>query len=359
MGYEIDFLPVGQGEKSGDAIAIRYGNLSGSRAEQTVIVIDGGTLDSGERLVKHVQEHYGTDVVNLQVSTHPDVDHVSGSRVVLENLQVKRLWMPRPWNHAGKIREAFADGRITNDSLSKRIQEALGTAYELEEMAIRQGIPISEPFSDGAANSQFPGLWVLGPSSDYYRELLPQFDKTPLAKSLSESLFGRVAEAVKSVAEGWNIETLAEPPETRPENNSSAILLLQVDGRRLLFTADAGVPALERAAGFAEHNGVNLQTCVFQQIPHHGSRRNVGPSILNRIVGPIGAASGSKTVFVSASAGGAPKHPARKVTNAYLRRGANVVATQGSAIWHRSSDAPARWGYGPATPVPFYPEVDE
>jgi hypothetical protein len=27
IGYEIDFLPVGEGEKSGDAIALRWGNL--------------------------------------------------------------------------------------------------------------------------------------------------------------------------------------------------------------------------------------------------------------------------------------------------------------------------------------------
>ena len=29
MGYEIDYTAVGNGEKSGDAIAFRYGNLIG------------------------------------------------------------------------------------------------------------------------------------------------------------------------------------------------------------------------------------------------------------------------------------------------------------------------------------------
>ena len=43
MGYEIDFLPVG--DKSGDAIALRYGNLFGQRTEQTVVVVDGGSED--------------------------------------------------------------------------------------------------------------------------------------------------------------------------------------------------------------------------------------------------------------------------------------------------------------------------
>jgi hypothetical protein len=47
--YEIDFLPVGDGARSGDAIALRYGNLEGTRAEQTVVVIDGGFTDDGRR----------------------------------------------------------------------------------------------------------------------------------------------------------------------------------------------------------------------------------------------------------------------------------------------------------------------
>ena len=51
MAYEIDFLPVGDGSKSGDAIALRYGNLTDS-SQQTVVIIDGGYSDDGEALVE-------------------------------------------------------------------------------------------------------------------------------------------------------------------------------------------------------------------------------------------------------------------------------------------------------------------
>lgn len=358
MGYEIDFMPVGDGERGGDAIALRYGNLHGSRNEQTVIIIDGGNKDSGQKLVEFLDERYGTDVVDLVVCTHPDSDHSSGLSVVLEQLDVKRLWMHRPWKHAGKISDAFVDGDITNDDLSELLQESLTHARTLEQLAIAKGIPISEPFSDDTSSTRFPEITVLGPSREYYRELLPEFGDMPLTKSVS-GVFVRLTESIKAVAENWNWETLAEPVEgTRAENNSSAILLLQVDGRNLLFTGDAGVPALGQAADFACDEGVDLKSCVFQQIPHHGSKRNVGPSILNRIVGPIGMTNGSKTVFVSVPKEGEPKHPAKKVTNAYARRGANVVATKGNAICHNHEGA-GRWGYGPATPVPFYNEVED
>jgi hypothetical protein len=73
MGYEIDFLPVGDGSKSGDAIALRYGNLaSGDPNQQMVIVIDGGYTDDGEALVELIKTHYNTDYVDVVVSTHPD-----------------------------------------------------------------------------------------------------------------------------------------------------------------------------------------------------------------------------------------------------------------------------------------------
>ena len=54
------------------------------------MVIDGGTLDSGERLVNHIKTRTGPAGSHLVVSTHPDGDHSSGLTVVLEELEVER-----------------------------------------------------------------------------------------------------------------------------------------------------------------------------------------------------------------------------------------------------------------------------
>ena len=60
---EIDFMPVGDGEKSGDAIALRFGLYAdGIWKNQKVFIIDGGDLASGEALVKHVKEIYKTTI---------------------------------------------------------------------------------------------------------------------------------------------------------------------------------------------------------------------------------------------------------------------------------------------------------
>jgi len=86
MGFEVDFLAVGEGEKSGDAIVVRWGDLAGQRAEQKVLIIDGGTLEAGKNLVNHVQNYYGTTYVDAVLCTHPDIDHACGLKVVLEEL---------------------------------------------------------------------------------------------------------------------------------------------------------------------------------------------------------------------------------------------------------------------------------
>ena len=51
MGYEVDFIGVGEQSKSGDAIALRWGNLAGDRSEQRVVIIDGGFKESGTSVV--------------------------------------------------------------------------------------------------------------------------------------------------------------------------------------------------------------------------------------------------------------------------------------------------------------------
>jgi glyoxylase-like metal-dependent hydrolase (beta-lactamase superfamily II) len=96
MGFEAEYLPVGNGEKSGDAILVRFGNLHGNRDEFKIAVIDGGTLDSGQTIVNHILEHYGTDNVDYVFSTHLDIDHISGLRIVIEKMNVSYLFTHRP-----------------------------------------------------------------------------------------------------------------------------------------------------------------------------------------------------------------------------------------------------------------------
>jgi beta-lactamase superfamily II metal-dependent hydrolase len=353
MQWEADFLPVGDGERSGDAMALRYAeNLAGPPENQTVVVIDGGTKESGQKLVEHVRTHYRTNRVNLVISTHPDADHVSGLTEVLEQMNVGMLLMHRPWEHAAEVKDLFKSGKLTVGTLEDKLEKALQGAKDLEDLAKKKNIEVVEPFA--GVGTQTGSLLVLGPTRDYYQSLLPDFRRTPAAKVEKPTFLGTIAkaaaEAVKWIAETMTLETLKDDGETAAENNSSVILLATFGEDRILFTGDAGIPALTAAADFAGSSGIDLTKLRVMQVPHHGSRRNVGPTILNRIK--------AKTAVVSASKEGAPKHPSKKVVNALIRRGATVIATQGEALCTPPCVVP-RKGYGPITPLVFSEQVEE
>ncbi len=345
---EIDFFNVDSGEKSGDAIALRYGNFL-VKKDQYVIVIDGGTIDTGKNMVKHIREIYGTNDVDLVVCTHPDGDHASGLREIVREMNVQELWMHQPWEHSYEIKHLFKDGRMTANSLSQKLKDAYGFAYDLEEIAKEKGnITIKEPFAGLSFDNL--NIEILGPSEDYYLELMPSFSKSPEVKSgLYTQFSSSVNESINWIKERFDIETLDESGETTSENNSSTILLLRYQGSNYLFTGDCGIPALKNVITYSKNKEINLKNLRFLQVPHHGSRRNSSPSVLDEIK--------AETAFISASKDN-EKHPSRKVINALIRRGAKVYSTEGKNLCHHIN-CDSRQGYMPAIEHKFYEQVQE
>ncbi|HEU5156134.1 MAG TPA: hypothetical protein VFU43_04000 [Streptosporangiaceae bacterium] len=357
MGYEIDFLPVGDESSGGDAIALRYGNLHGPRSEQTVIVIDGGYIDDGEALVKHIRQYYETDTVDIAISTHPDQDHITGLKIVLEQMHVKQLLMHLPWKHSSAMAQAKAVSFRTR-ALSEKLRASLQGAADLEEIAKEQDVPIIEPFAGVETSDGF--FRILGPTEEYYRELLTEIIEPGSAQASQPSLGALLRQFARAlVPETLYTETLREDGETTPRNNTSAVCLLTIDGRKALLTGDAGIPAISQVLDVLEGEGFQPGDLAFVQVPHHGSRRNVSPSLLNRLLGPKGQSGKVGTAFVSAPKKNPEhKHPAKKTTNAFLRRGYPVHATQGSTKWHHY-DAPGRADYSASTPIPLHEQVEE
>ena len=362
MGYEVDVLGVGKESKSGDAIALRWGNLRGNRSEQKVVLIDGGFQETGHEVVTHIKNYYGTTMIDAVVSTHPDQDHVNGLHVVLDELTVKELWIHKPWEHNQGLAEKFLDGRVTDESIGRRLKESLNSAADLVARAESNNIHIVEPFSGISLHDQGQ-FRVLGPSRQFYRSLIPEFDGMPQAKATLSSLLaeitGSVVRAMKLFTPKWGVDELDDDDTTSAKNNSSVITLLMVDGRYLLFTGDAGITALTHAADQldAVRNGAQLR---FMQIPHHGSRRNVGPAILDRLIGrPVGQGeTRSISAIASTAKKGEPKHPRKAVMNAFTHRGASALATRGKTICHYH-DAPGRKGWTAVTPDNYYWDYED
>ena len=344
MNYEIEFLPVGNGEKSGDAILVRYGE----EGNYKIMVVDGGSKESGQALVDHIQKYYNTNYVDYVVNTHPDQDHASGLSVVLEKLEVGELWIHRPWEYTSNIIEHFKDGRITEKSLKERLEKAFKYAFSLEELAKEKSIKISEPYA-GAMIGEFT---VLSPNINWYLyELIPEFNKTPEAKPANESLADSLTTLASRVLESFNYETLKEGGETSADNESSVILYANFNGDGILLTGDSGIRALNKAYEYFPNLSDNLK---FVQVPHHGSRKNVSPSILDKILGEKGQKN-NKTAFISAGKE-APKHPRPIVVNAFIRRGCSVYQTKGKTIAHNIGN---REGWSNLEAIEFTEKIEE
>jgi len=360
MGYEVDFLGVGDESKSGDAIAIRFGNLHGSRQEQTVVVIDGGFKDTGAELVEHIKNHFGTHRVDIVINTHPDQDHINGLEMVLSELDVKELWIHKPWEHNQGLADKFKDGRVSDNSIGERLKQNLERAWALVKLAEARGVVVREPFTGQLDASGT--LKVLGPSVEYYESLIPDFEGMPEQASVVEAVEGfldKAAAAIRRFFATWGDDQIDDDGQTSAKNNSSVITQLIVDGRRLLFTGDAGIEALEHAAD-------QIDLCVsgaemrFMQIPHHGSRRNIGKTVLNRLIGhpvPQGEVRGI-TAIASTAKAGEPKHPRKAVMNAFTHRGVKALATRGNGICHRF-DSPDRDGWGSLEPEPYHFDYED
>lgn len=332
MPYEIDFLSVG--ESNGDAICVRYGQ-HGSR--YTIHVVDAGYSDTGQSVVDHLNAYYGRPTyIDHVVLSHADRDHAGGLPTVLESFDVGTLWMNRPWLYAEEIVDRF-HGNFTVQGLRNRIRDEYPLLVEIERIAERRGIPINEVF----AGHEIGAFRVLAPLRGTYLSLIPELDRTPTSKADADGgIFGIIREFTKEVQawiETWSDEKLSEnPPPTSASNESSVVQMAVIDDQHLVLTADAGPKALDEAARVAQHFGI-MGLPKFFQIPHHGSRRNVTPTVLNRWLGGT-VPQGNQNYGVAYCSVGTnkPEYPRHRVRNAVLRRGYGVFVCRTGWINYHS-----------------------
>ena len=92
------------------------------------------------------------------------------------------------------------------------------------------------------------------------------------------------------------------------------------------------------------------------QVPHHGSRRNVTPTVLNQWLGGFMPKDQSCGTAIC-SVGEEKESPRGQVSNAFLRRGFPVYCTRGSALLHHSGGNKRGWGN--SSQVPFQDKVED
>ncbi len=358
VGITIDFFPVGTGNKSGDAIVLKYGNDH----LNDLIVVDGGSLTTGQTLVEHIRESFGNPTtIEHVICTHQDADHASGLRKIIEAFEVKNLWVHQPCLYADYLVDAFKH-RWTAAGLRKHLREdCFPIVASLCDLAEDYGVPLREPFQ-GETIGPFR---VLAPSVLRFLDLVPRMNQTPAARVIAEesmftNLLKSVVEAVVNKAEDWGFETLKTPPEgaTSVTNETSVVLLGKFDTTRVLLTGDAGVGALQDAIDGAALYQLPLLSPDLVQVPHHGSRRNVSPGVLDAILGERqGEGTPARGSAISLVSTGAIGFPRRVVENAFTRRGYGCYSTKTGM--KNYTVGMSRPGFSPDAPAPLHSTVEE
>lgn len=334
--YQIRFFNVGTESKGGDAILIE---VFDENDNSHIAIIDGGYSEDGQRIVDYLVERYGEDkkvIVDVVFNTHPDLDHISGLKTILESdkLEVANLVFNRPWRDAGLKKEWFADGRITKDSLIDRIRDSFSMADDLENIAFRKGVKIYKAV---------PGLtvWnktiqVLGPSKELYKKMLLISDKTPdsfLSKYNKPYQHVDLSEEDYNPVSGKVIEWI-DDEQTSEINQTSMIIALELGKLKVLFTGDAGKEAINSALDFWEKSGNKASDFTIVQLPHHGSRKNIDPEIISRM-------NARRYIISCPPKGIGEGHPSRRLINKILELDADaeIYKTAGcNFVFHEGVD---------------------
>jgi ribonuclease BN (tRNA processing enzyme) len=354
MPYEIDFLRAG--DSNGDSIVMRWGQTKDGPF--FINVIDGGFTDTGDQVIEHIATHYSAtaNIANV-VLTHADNDHACGLIKLLQHgdFKVHALWMNRPWDYVDYVLDKF-HGSYTREGLIKRMREMHPYLVQMEEIATRKGIAIRAPLQ-GADIGCFK---VLAPSRERYIGLIPDLEKTPQSYAEAATLGKIIGDAlrgvIEKVKERLDYETLDDnPPATSASNESSLVQMATFGERRILLTGDVGPQGLDEAAAYAENTSLIIQPTLVQ-IPHHGSRRNVTPTVLNRWFGPYPA--DGRGYAVASVGKDQDIYPRKKVANAFTRRGYPVYATHNGWI-NFVHGYDRRAGVKDAAVIPFSPDVED
>lgn len=336
--FEIDFLGV-ETAKSGDAITLRY-SIGGITR---IHIVDGGYLGTSDQIIEHLKTYYGAPTfIDAVVLTHSDRDHANGLRKILETYDVGCLYMNRPWLYAEELLARF-ETYTSASALYRKLREVYAAVVELEDIALRRGIPISDAFQGAAIGS----FMVMAPSRTRYLDLIVASQKTPEAAkaegSARFSLLRNLVEAAKNfIAAAWGEERFPADG-TSSENEMSLVQYLNFGGEPILLTGDAGREALTETIAYAPMVGLNLPGLKMVQVPHHGGRHNVSSEILDALLGPKFDSMPANTLFsaICSSAKEDKDHPRKVVKRAFLHRGAHFSETEGKPVhWSRGISRP-------------------
>ncbi len=292
---QLEMLPAAEG----DALLLTYGDSETPHR----ILIDGGRRSTYKHLRERIEQiplnEDGERFFELLIVTHIDADHIEGIICLLQdeelNCRFGDVWF-NDWNHLeplvegetpthlGAAQGEFLGALLTNLDLpwNKKFDEgAVVLPPEPEPMPVRE-------FADGLE------LTVVSPTIESLIKLRAEWTEAIEAAGFAP---GNRSEALEQFADkAWSRlpAHLGDESERRTldhseANGSSIAVLLDYEGIRLLLSGDAWPqvlrPSLDRWCAEQPDEPGRIRLDAFK-MPHHGSKKNVTPQLMQSIECP-------------------------------------------------------------------------
>ena len=315
------FLDVGQG----DGILIRT-------EQGTSILIDGGSTSNqrvGEYVLLPAIRYYGMSELDYVFVTHGDADHISGIEYLLNaehiGVRIRNLVLAKYGDRQG----------LANI-------ETLAKEKNINVIYMEAGDKIREKLNSDMAGLTLECLYPSERTLEAKQVVKRESDSIAEAKQVAEREASGITDD-KKIAIGLGNEITENVPGDEvtgsgPDaNDLSIVLLAKYDGRKILFTGDAGSMVEKRL--ILEKNLLLSETDVLK-VGHHGSRSASSEVFLQTIKPQYAIISCGKKNHYG--------HPHEETLMQLQTIGARVYRTDqcGAIILHIQSGKIMLHGYG-------------
>ena len=281
-----------------DAFIIYLVEQQGYFTQNHLILVDAGKYSNGDKILKHLHKYYPHQKINLAIVTHCDKDHYGGFVKMLEKMQngdddsisILKFWVNDPSNHG--IDPSDVEKKRTQKTVDKHLRSVytVNNGSNLLDLIDSLNIPFKECFSDfdfdgRIFDDEYDCITILGPTRHYYESQILNMRNDLRAIVESEEATASFSnEAAKDIDDA--------PDDDSSHNQTSIIFLIELNGKKYLFTGDAGEEAFDNL--YHIHRAL-IKNIFWLKVPHHGSDHNLSNDLIKEM-NPYGAYLSSESI---------------------------------------------------------------
>lgn len=322
--------------------------------ETRVVMIDGGDQGNEKLVLQVLAETLKAaqrEAPDLLVCTHYDQDHIWGLIAVLEEYgdKIKKCWVHTPDQEYGKhvalLSEAkshyekFRQGMksetmplsssLADPQFLAEVDVIIESYNQMKKFTQKLGTHrIIQPFAENNVYLDgFPEFKVIGPTEDFYKSFFQNPKESNQLVQLIKEYITIGETPITEDLQKDNEQVLVcdklgkkSIPKVSSVNMVSIIISYEEDGKKYLFTGDAGIESFESLPDYQN----KLKNLFYITVPHHAAQYNFSKALIELTNPKIAFASAKGEIEKD----GKVRRPHPYIIGCFREKGINVHLTQ-------------------------------